>query len=291
MPDSSFWCKVDIYDIRIIYYMFARFVKNSLRSQNISADQWFTLSKWYKTTLGSSFEQEEKLCLDRNLKNLFGYYLLQIGQLGQLDWHEKSRVSHCLIMDQYFPIKSAKDDKFVISAIGHVQELPILSTSVDVLMLPHLLEFSDDPHEVLREAERVLIPEGHVILLSFNPFSFWTFFRWILMWKHDVPWRGRFFSKTRVKDWLALLGFDIVQCENYFYRPPIQHKAFMSKIKIIENIGKRFWPALGGGYIIVAKKRVNTFTPIRPRWKSRRIVSTGLEPSNKTSSLQNNNQK
>jgi len=269
--------------------MFARFDKSSFRSQNISADQRFTLSKWYKTTLGASFEQEEKASLDRNLKYLFGYYLLQVGQLGQLDWHEKSRVSHCIIMEQNVAIKSTQTEKKSVSAIGAAQELPVQSTSIDVLVLPHLLEFSHNPHEVLREAERVLIPEGHVILLSFNPFSFWTLFRWLFIWKHELPWRGRFFSKTRVKDWLALLGFDVVLCESYFYRPPIQNKSFMSKVKFLERMGKRFWPALGGGYILVAKKRVNTLTPIRPRWKSHRIVSTGLEPSNKTSSLRNNN--
>jgi SAM-dependent methyltransferase len=271
--------------------MFARFVKTSVSSQNVSADQWFTLSKWYKTTLGASFEQEEKASLDRNLKNLFGYYLLQVGQLGHLNWHEKSRISHCFIMDQNGHVGLPKEEKTTKSVIGNVLELPVQSTSVDVLLLPHLLEFSQDPHEVLREAERILIPEGHVILLSFNPFSVWMLFRWLLMWKQDVPWRGRFFSKTRVKDWLALLGFDIVQCESYFYRPPSQHKNFMSKVKFLERVGKRFWPALGGGYILVAKKRVNTFTPIRPRWKTRKITATGLEPSNKTSSLQKHNHK
>ncbi|MFV2060987.1 MAG: class I SAM-dependent methyltransferase [Gammaproteobacteria bacterium] len=271
--------------------MFARFVKTSVSSQNVSADQWFTLLKWYKTTLGASFEQEEKASLDRNLKNLFGYYLLQIEKPGNLDWHDKSRISHCFIMEQNTPSDSSiTENGNLKSVIGSALELPIQSTSVDVLVLPHQLEFSTEPHEVLREAERILIPEGHVILLSFNPFSVWTLFRWLLMWKHDTPWRGRFFSKTRVKDWLALLGFDIVQCESYFYRPPSQHENFMAKIKFLERIGKRFWPSLGGGYIIVAKKRVITLTQIRPRWKTRKITSSGLEPSNKTS-FRNNNQK
>jgi len=269
--------------------MFARFVKTSVKSQNISADQWFTLSKWYKTALGSSFEQQEKASLDRNLKNLFGYYLLQLGRLGQSDWHEKSRVSHCLIMEQS-ETQSLSNNNSSAAAIGEAEQLPVQSTSVDVLVLPHQLEFSLNPHEVLREAERVLIPEGHVILLSFNPVSIWTLFRWLYIWKHEIPWRGRFYSKTRVKDWLALLGFDIELCESYFYRPPIQNQSFMSKAKFLETLGSRLWPGLGGGYIIVAKKRVNTFTPIRAKWKSRRIVTAGLEPSNKTSTFRNNNQ-
>ncbi len=271
--------------------MFARFVKTSFRTQNISADQWFTLSQWYKTSLGSSFEQEEKASVDRNLKNLFGYYLLHIGRLGQLNWHDNSRVSHCLVMDQLEINSSDESENSPASVIGDSLELPIQSTSVDVLVLHHQLEFSQNPHEVLREAERVLIPEGHVILLLFNPFSYWTFFRWLFMWKERVPWRGHFFSKTRVKDWLALLGFDIIQCESYFYRPPIQHNGFMAKVKFLDKIGKRFWPGLGGGYIIIAKKRVNTFTPIRPRWTRRRLVPGGLEPSNKTSSFRKNNKK
>ena len=241
---------------------------------------WHELHDWYKTHSGQLLENTEQQILDDVLPNLFGYHLLYLGHPEKLENTVASRVSRRTVMNicasDYF---SSSSQTHISNSCfqGEAHRLPISADSIDVVVLPHLLEFSCDPHEVLREAERVLIPEGHVIIMGFNPFSLWTWWRLALGWRGRVPWCGAFRSVTRVKDWLALLGFDITTTHYYFFRPPIQNKGILQKLGFLERIGQRIWPIFGAGYIIVARKRVVTLTPIKPRWKSRQtIVAAGL---------------
>ena len=152
------------------------------------------------------------------------------------------------------------------------------STSLDIVVLPHVLEFSEQPHAVLREVERCLIPEGNLVLLGFNPWSLWMLPGVLLGWRGRVPWCGRFRSMTRIRDWLALLGFDVELGRTYFFRPPWQHGRILGRLGFMERVGRRVWPPFGGGYVLVAKKRVVTVTPVRPHWRPRRrnLVAPGL---------------
>ncbi|MDH5445612.1 MAG: methyltransferase domain-containing protein, partial [Gammaproteobacteria bacterium] len=155
------------------------------------------------------------------------------------------------------------------------------SDSVDVVVLNHALEFSHNPHQVLREVERVLVPEGHLVIMMFNPWSLWAVNRLLLRWKNTAPWCGKFISATRSKDWLALLGFEVGQSRGYFFRPALQQMTIMERIGWLEKMGQRFWSIFGGGYMLVAKKKTETMTPIRPKWASRRrrVVAAGLVES------------
>ena len=161
------------------------------------------------------------------------------------------------------------------SFIGDPAALPVATDTLDVLLLPHVMEFVDQPHEVLREADRTLIPEGHLVIVGFNPWSLWGIGRLFLGWRSAAPWRGRFLSVFRLKDWLALLGFDTLAVRNYAFRPPFQHAGIMERLRFLEGAGQRWWPGLGGGYVLIARKRVATLTPIRPRWRPRRNLAGG----------------
>ena len=149
------------------------------------------------------------------------------------------------------------------------------------MVLPHTLEFEENPHQILREVERTLIPEGHVVIMGFNPYSLWGMTRMFIGWRNRTPWCGHFYSTLRIKDWLALLGFDTVLQKSYFFRPPLQHEGSLERLSFMERYGSRWWPFPGGGYILVAKKRLTTLTPIKPRWRSsRRFLGNGLtEPT------------
>ena len=220
----------------------------------------YELNEWYRKPLGQALLEYERKELDDILSNLFGYHLLQVGILGHCHVLGQSRIHHCSLMDgDYYGVLCAEPESW-----------PIAGDSVDVVLLPHVLEFSPDPHQVLRELDRSLIPEGHLVLLGFNPFSLWYLWSLILApWK-KAPWNGNFYSMRRLKDWLSLLGFDMVYSRSYFFRPPITHPGILHKIRFLERLGQRSWPFFGGGYIMVAKKRVTALTPIRPRWRARR---------------------
>jgi SAM-dependent methyltransferase len=238
------------------------------------AEERRRLRAWFEGRLGQHVLECERRELDEVLANLFGYYLVQVGTAMDAYLLEASRIRHQVIVDNAWPVEPCRAlPVHVASLCGKPHGLPVQSDSVDVVLLPHTLEFTPSPHEVLREAERVLVAEGHVVILGFNPWSLWGLWRLLRRRRRQhVPWHGAFRGMYRLKDWLSLLGFDIVQAHTYFYRPPLQHVVMMRRLEWFERLGRRWWPFLGGAYLIVAKKRVTTLTPIKPRWRPRRSL-------------------
>lgn len=235
---------------------------------------WPRLQSWYRTELGQELARHEAAALAETLPNLFGYHLMQLGRLCEADWLQSSRISHCAVMDFQPPLTHENQRRL----FGLPDQLPISTDCMDVLVLPHVLEFSQRPHAVLREVERVLIPEGHLVMLVFNPRSLWMFWRGLFGWRRKVPWCARFLSTTRIRDWMELLGFDVIRIQGYFYRPPLKSKSILQRLGSLERLGRRAWPFMGAGNLVVARKRVVTMTPIRPRWRPhrQRVPATGL---------------
>lgn len=234
------------------------------------------MQRWYETPLGQQLQQAELELMQQVMPNLFGYHLLQVGRPMEGDLVASSRIGHRITLLEH-PSQLHDGEGF----IGTGEQLPIAADCLDVVILPHLLEFAEHPHQLLREVERVLIPEGHLVLLGFNPFSLFGLRRLVSGWRSEAPWCGHFYSTVRIRDWLSLLGFDTVLQQHYFFRPAIQHPGALQRLESLEHLGQRWWQPLGAGYLLVAKKRVATLTPIKPRWRSRRrLISVGLtEPT------------
>jgi len=238
------------------------------------------LQRWFETGLGQGLLALERQYLGTILNRLFGYHLLQLGHLTDVDLLDNSRIAHKVVLDLYRDDISDAHNHVLISS----DSLPIESDSVDVVVLPHVLEFERSPHQILRETGRVLIGEGHVVIAGFNPWSLWGLWRLFLAWRDEPPWCGRFLGLPRLKDWLTLLDFEIVQTEYFYFRPPIQHQRIMKHLEFMEKLGRYAWAFLGGAYIVVAKKRVIPLTPVKMSWQARRrMITSGLiEPSART---------
>ena len=235
------------------------------------------LREWYRQPLGEALASEEQALLATVLSERFGYHLLQLGRPMATDLTQASRISHRMVCCSEHHKGPAAGP---VSLYAEADALPIASGSIDVVVLPHVLSFANQPHGVLREVERVLIPEGYVVILGFNPWSLFGLRRLLLGWRQDSPWCSHFYGTMRIRDWLSLLGFDTVQQRYYFYRPPVARRGLLRRLGLLERWGARFWPLLGGGYLLVARKRVTTLTPIRPRWRSRRLIPVGnVEPT------------
>ena len=258
---------------------FVQGLKKTFQQRQLVRDEikvWQQFQLWYSSSLGQRLAQSEKQILDEYLPDLFGYFLLQCGcpeissERGAGSWLKSSRVSTRICLDY--------DINQGVNCQANLAHLPMKSDSIDIVILPHVLDFSVEPHQVLREAERVLIAEGHVVILGFNPWSVWNILRFFHYWSKQPPWNARFLSASRVMDWLALLGFDVVQYKGYFYQLPIQSESLSNKMSFLAKLVQRFLPNFGAGYVLVARKRVETLTPIRQRWRSRRqVVANGLE--------------
>lgn len=235
------------------------------------------MKAWYKSNLGQKLLEIERAELESILPNLFGYHLLQIGAFVEKDLLSTSRISHRVVIDGLLPEKNYNPGGDAYLGIsGRPDVLPIQSDCVDVVLLHHTLEFENDPHQALREVDRVLVPEGHVVIQGINPWSYWGLWRLFRYRRGTPPWFGRFRSLLRIKDWLGLLGFDTVVSRVYFYRPPFQRSGVLNRLRFLDALGKRWWPFFGGAYLIVAKKRESTLTMIKPRWRPRRLVDVNI---------------
>jgi SAM-dependent methyltransferase len=143
--------------------------------------------------------------------------------------------------------------------------LPFPSQSIDLLVLPHGLELARDPHETLREVERVLVPEGRVVVVGFNPASLWGLrqrvgaMRQRLGWSQRprfLPHAGEFIGYWRLRDWLRLLSFEVEQGRFGCWRAPVRSQAWLDRWAWVESVGERWWPVLGAVYFVMAVKRV-----------------------------------
>ncbi len=159
-----------------------------------------------------------------------------------------------------------------------VTQLPILGNCADLVLLPHVLEFSDNPHQVLREVSRILMPEGHVIVAGFNPWSLWGTRRYYAADRDEFPWRGQFIGLPRLKDWMALLGFEIAAGRMCCYVPPVRTEKWVRRFAFLEAAGDRWWPFGGGVYFLHGVKRVPGMRLITPQWKRSGAKSKSLAP-------------
>ncbi len=215
---------------------------------------------WHKLPNGELILAEINQLLAPWWPKFFGYYLLKIGALSaDLESHS-STIKNQLTVSGF--VERA-------DVIADVDDLPLLEHSVDVCVLSHSLEFSVDPHHVVREANRVLIPNGYLVITGYNPFSLAGLNKFIPYRKNQQPWNERFFSPMRVKDWLHLMGYEILADDRVLHST-LANKVSNGKVSgFCQRFAQNYLPSLGSVYVIVAKKRVLPLTPIKPKWKLR----------------------
>jgi SAM-dependent methyltransferase len=225
------------------------------------------LAEWLSTPLGQYLLQREQAYFDREVADIFGFNALQLG-LPECDLLRNNRMPLRLRAGREEALKLRADPSF----------LPIAGQSIDLVLLPHALEFSTQPHQILREAERILMPEGQLIVSGFNPISLWGMARHLPGFRDALPGQRKFISLPRIKDWLALLGFEVVAGRMCCYAPPIQRIAWLHHFRFMEAAGDRWWALAGGVYFLRARKRVHSMRLITPTWNELRAAKKALKP-------------
>jgi SAM-dependent methyltransferase len=232
-----------------------------------------SMDEWFKTPLGRYLIEHEQAYFDQVVADIFGFNALQIG-FAHLDLLRTSRMQMRFAAAQAFPASGGA----AVQLLSDPFSLPLASQSVDLLLLPHVLEFSAQPHQILREAERVLMPEGQVIISGFNPFSLWGLPQILSGCRQDYPWCGNFISLPRIKDWLALLGFEVVAGKMCCYVPPLRSEQWLRRCSFMEPAGDRWWALAGGVYFLQARKRVAGMHLIMPKWSKSLAAKKALAP-------------
>jgi SAM-dependent methyltransferase len=216
--------------------------------------------------------------LDHAVTDAFGFHALQLG-LPELDGLRANRMPHrwvatdSLIVPEAMPLPPPLDPTLT-TQMGHdpvalhceFDALPFPNASIDLVVLPHALELARDPHHTLREVERVLVPEGRIVIAGFNPASLWGLrqragrARRGMGFGRDeslyLPSAGEFIGYWRLRDWLRLLGFEVELGRFGCWRPPLRTEGWLQRFEWMDRVGDRWWPVLGAVYFLVAVKRV-----------------------------------
>jgi SAM-dependent methyltransferase len=244
------------------------------------------LSAWFDTPPGRYLLDWERQRFDVAVADLFGYHAVQLG-LPEIDALRTNRMSH-----RWQALPEVVDVQGVPSAdphprrgdlVTHAAALPFAASSIDLMVLPHTLEFSADARTVLREVERVLVPQGRVVITGLNPASLWglrqqrlglgRFDRAWVEGDRFLPQAGDLVSPWRLRDWLHLLGLEVESQTTGCYRPAARTDQWLQRFAWLDCVGPRCWPALGAVYFMVAVKRVRGMHLLGPAWKPRRAAA------------------
>ncbi len=232
-------------------------------------DRHVALRTWWRSSLGRALVAAESELLGEALEDVFGWEFVQIGAWGV----ERELLAGARTRRQVIVAPSTLAEGADI--IARPSQLPVLGDSVDAVLLPHTLEFAADPYAIVREADRVLTGEGQLIVLGFCPLSLWGL-RARSARTGFPPGMRRLLSERRVREWLVLLGYEVVAARRYLYRSPWRRapEASEGSARLLRRGILNPLPA--GAYLLKARKRVYTLTPVRPRFREKPAVLGGL---------------
>lgn len=225
------------------------------------------LCRWFDTPLGQEVIKAEQALAESVLPTLFGYHLLQVGLDHRQVLFEASPVSRKVMLMPQMQLGAQK-----LTIIAEHDELPVCSNELDVVILHHALDYAANPHQVLREAARVLRPGGFMLSFSFNPASYWGLCS-RLKRNPSPPWGGHLISHGRLHDWLSLLEMTEVKALTACHHLPIESQIWRHRLSVFERISQRVPGGSGTVLMVLARKDVGGMTPIRARWKRKRLLN------------------
>jgi SAM-dependent methyltransferase len=233
-------------------------MKPALRENQLQAPK-----HWQSFRQGSALAAALEQQLAPWWQQIFGYYLLKVGDLSCQLATPECRVRHQLRLGS---------GSITPDLVAEPDALPIACSSVDAVLLSHCLEFQNDPHHVIREAHRVLVADGYLLLSGFNPHSWLGLWRCLPAYQQQLPWLGHFFSAARIKDWLHLIGFEVIAEQRFFCSAMLAQEFRQNSW---QKFNERFLGLFASSYLLVARKRELPLTPIRPKWR----VQSGFTPA------------
>jgi SAM-dependent methyltransferase len=227
------------------------------------------LPSWLTTPPGQALLRWEQAQLDTAVADVFGYHALQLG-MPQINALQTNRMPHRWHADREVGNAAAE----LAQLYCDFEALPFPEASLDLVALPHALEVSLDAHASLREAARVLVPEGRVVITGFNPSSLWGFkqrrehlYQRFGMGTLYLPEAGEFLGYWRLRDWLRLLGFEVESSNFGLWHPAVRSEQWLSRTEWMNRLGARYWPIFGAAYCVVAVKRVRGMRLMSASWK------------------------
>lgn len=231
------------------------------------------MDQWLIHPHGRYLYEAERHYLAAILPKYFGYHLLQIGGPVHDDYVQASLIDHRIRLtdglNRHFNGCSVQSS---------VYDLPFAPDSIDVVLLPHILEYVKEPRALLQTVYDTLIPDGHVIIVCFNPFSWWGVSKKIRPMR-IVGKNARFYRAARIRRWLTRIGFAIVRQKSLAFRIPFSNEKWINNTRFMEPLGQLIMPACGAVNIIVAQKRILKTLPVDARLTPKPVSIGAVEPT------------
>lgn len=239
------------------------------------------MQPWFDTPPGRYLRDWEQAAFDGAVADIFGFHALQLGQ-PDLETLRANRMQHrWLALPPGEPVPPGR----VADLRCDPHALPFEAASLDLVVLPHTLEMSPDPHGTLREVERVLMPEGRVIICGLNPMSLWGLrqrrahlYRRFGLGQLFLPNANELIGYRRMRDWLRLLNFEVETGHFGCWRPALDTDKWLDRFDWLDPVGERWWPFLGAAYFIVAVKRVHGVKLMAASWKRPATIAAAPVP-------------
>jgi SAM-dependent methyltransferase len=252
--------------------------------EKVSAEKSIiSFGSWLETPVGSYVRDWEHARLDELTTDIFGFNATQIG-VPQIQALRANRMPHTWTTIASMPSSDHDNEAHPLVVVQQFDELPFASASIDLIVLPHVLEFAQQPHQILREVERVLIPEGQLIICGFNPISLWGARHALsrLSESDFLPQGGELISLPRLKDWLKFLNMEVDDGCFGCFAPPCESEKWLHRFAFMEQLGDKWWPFFGGVYVAHAIKRVRGMHLVGPALRSKKATAPqGVPATNK----------
>lgn len=204
-----------------------------------------TLELWLRSPRGRQFLTLEANEMRRVLPEVFGRHVLQIGSWGRgSQLLDACETLHSAVIGTVAGLGA--------QALSEPEHLPVLTRSVDAVLLPHTLEFARNPQSVLRETHRVLTDRGRLFVLGFNPWGGWGLRQWLGLRYPAFPPGARFYPAGRICDWLELLDLEVMEVRRYSAGFPWLRSRSDGDVFEPGSLLSPFAEA----YLLVARKRV-----------------------------------
>jgi SAM-dependent methyltransferase len=223
------------------------------------------LVRWFQTPVGQTLLRRQRDTVEQGIARCFGYHQLEFLIDSSLPVGESSLLGHRILAVPDWQPQLPES-----TVVCQPHEIPLGSDSVDLVILHHTLDISEQPHQTLREASRVVRSGGHIVVTGFNPYSLWGIRRFIER-RLTEPWNLRFLGPSRLEDWLNLLDFRVKSTDLRLAVGPASHR-WLRRFTFLERLIKRFQLPLGAFYVIIAQKRVGCGIPVAHEWRRRRLV-------------------
>jgi SAM-dependent methyltransferase len=248
-----------------------KLIKKTGKKINSGINSWYgvkplrdsqsSIEQWFQSLLGQRILLSEQSCLNKIMPKMYGYHLMQLSVLNDIKLSEQSPVTH------HFSLGVSTSSKQ--PAIANFEQLPINAESIDTAILHHVLEYSTNPHQLLRETARTIIPNGYIIIVGFNPYSTLGLKKYAgRTFSSAIQWRYHALNSSRLVDWLRVLDFEPVDIQHGYHGLPFNRGYRQG----FDHFSGRILPSTGAFYVITARKSVIPMTIIKKPWKNTRTI-------------------